>query len=250
MIQKLFAMSQTPAHGEGEPSKLSNLSTLALLLGLTALAIILFSGSFAVGILAVIVGHIARRQIRRSVTPMRGAGMAMAGLTLGYLALLLSALDIMESRSRRHGMANHISLQSAIALESAIQNFHIEYDTLPALVHRVTTNTEAGAKLLTTLLGIEESSGSVRNRRQIKFLSVREGTSKRNGLIYSADGRSIEGLYDVWGNPFTVELDINNDELLHFSLGSKTIDLKNRRIAVYSPGEDQKLGTSDDIKTW
>ena len=39
------------------------------------------------GILAVIFGHVARSQIRKSAGRQKGAGMALAGLILGYLAL-------------------------------------------------------------------------------------------------------------------------------------------------------------------
>jgi hypothetical protein len=39
------------------------------------------------GILAVVFGHVARAQIRKSAGRQKGAGMALAGLILGYLCL-------------------------------------------------------------------------------------------------------------------------------------------------------------------
>lgn len=39
------------------------------------------------GILAVVFGHVARSQVRKSAGRQKGAGMAMAGLILGYLGL-------------------------------------------------------------------------------------------------------------------------------------------------------------------
>ena len=39
------------------------------------------------GILAVIFGHLARSQVRKSAGRQKGAGMALAGLILGYLGL-------------------------------------------------------------------------------------------------------------------------------------------------------------------
>lgn len=42
------------------------------------------------GLPAVICGHIARRQIRESSHPMGGDGMAMAGLILGYMAIIFT----------------------------------------------------------------------------------------------------------------------------------------------------------------
>jgi hypothetical protein len=58
------------------------------------------------------------------------------------------------------------------------------------------------------------------------------------------------GLYDSWGNPFSVVLDWTYEERLRFSLGSKLITINGRRCAIYSPGADKKLGTDDDVKTW
>jgi hypothetical protein len=83
----------------------------------------------------------------------------------------------------------------------------------------------------------------------VKFLAVREGKDKRNGLIYSASGE-VEGLFDAWGNPYVVILDSDNDAELHFMRGSKSIDMKNRRVAVFTAGPDKRLGTADDVKTW
>lgn len=59
----------------GYPAQSENTNTLAILS--------LVFGLFGSGIIAVILGHIARSQIRR--TGERGSGMAIAGLVLGYL---------------------------------------------------------------------------------------------------------------------------------------------------------------------
>ena len=45
-------------------------------------------------ILAVIFGHVALSQIKRSVGSQRGRGMAIAGLVLGYIGVALLALII------------------------------------------------------------------------------------------------------------------------------------------------------------
>jgi hypothetical protein len=50
----------------------------SLLLGLVSLFPVF-------GILAIVFGHIARSQIRKSAGRQKGAGMALAGLILGYL---------------------------------------------------------------------------------------------------------------------------------------------------------------------
>jgi len=61
-------------------ARTNSLAVASLLLGLLSLFV-----PFA--ILAVILGHVARSQIRKSAGRQKGAGMAMAGLILGYLAL-------------------------------------------------------------------------------------------------------------------------------------------------------------------
>ena len=43
-------------------------------------------------IVAVICGHLARAEIRRSPHPLEGDGMAIAGLILGYLQIALAVL--------------------------------------------------------------------------------------------------------------------------------------------------------------
>jgi hypothetical protein len=62
--------------------------------------IVQFCGLFPAGIVAIIFGHLARRQIRR--TGEQGWGLAKAGLILGYLVLagtLLVAVLLLVSRS-------------------------------------------------------------------------------------------------------------------------------------------------------
>lgn len=69
--------------------------------GLAIASMVLGLVSFVVGtwiltaIPAVICGHKARRQIRESPVPMEGAGMATAGLWMGYIVIGLTALLIL-----------------------------------------------------------------------------------------------------------------------------------------------------------
>ncbi|MEO5916019.1 MAG: hypothetical protein ABIS50_17420 [Luteolibacter sp.] len=141
-------------------------------------------------------------------------------------------------------------LATATALEQAANYFYTEYGKLPDVGERMTIDSPEGVKLLTVLLGLEGQSANKQNACDIKFLSVREGKNHKNGLIHHATGTSVEGLYDPWGNPYTVVLDTDYDEKLHFSVGSRTVDLQGRRSAAFSPGADGKLGTADDVKTW
>ena len=58
----------------------NSLAVASLLLGLLSLFPLF-------GILAVVFGHVARAQIRKSAGAQKGAGLALAGLILGYLWL-------------------------------------------------------------------------------------------------------------------------------------------------------------------
>lgn len=144
---------------------------------------------------------------------------------------------------------NTRDLSTAVALESAVINFPIEYGKLPDVGTHVTTESENGVKFLNILLGLEEPGDKIQNTRKIKFLNVREGKNKKGGLICDSSNK-VQGLYDSWGNPYTVEINVSSQERLRFMVGSRTVDLKDRGVAAYSPGPDGKLGTADDVTTW
>jgi len=174
----------------------------------------------------------------------------IAAIVLGVFLLTVRIVNPPADSIIRAKQAT--GLATAVSIERAIQNFFTEYGTIPDVGRRVTTDSPEGRKLLSILLGLDEKSDKPLNSRAVKFLSVNEGKASpsRNGLIYNATGNAVEGQYDPWGNPYTVELDVEQKERLHFTIASKSIDLEGRRTAVYSPGPDKKLGTADDIKTW
>ncbi|MEI6605585.1 MAG: type II secretion system protein [Verrucomicrobiota bacterium] len=142
------------------------------------------------------------------------------------------------------------SVATAKALETAVNNFYTEYGSLPDVPERVKTDGGEGVRLLNILLGKEENSSKMQNLRMLPLLQVVETKTRTKGLLYSANGRSAEGLYDSWGSPFSVQMDVNYEERLRISLGGKTELLNGRRVAVYSPGADKQLGTADDVKSW
>ncbi len=175
---------------------------------------------------------------------------SLAFLGLGVASVLAVFAMSMCVKNNMTTCKKTSDLATTTALESAVNHFYTEYGKLPCAESRVITDTPEGVKFLTILLGRDENATPVVNTRAIKFLSVKEGKSSRNGLIYGASGNTVDGLFDFWGNPYTVELDSQYREHLHFVIGKRSIDLKGRRAAAYSPGPDHKLGTSDDVKTW
>jgi hypothetical protein len=237
------------APGVGEGSNLAQGSLIAGISGFISLVVAAPPFVLLLGVVAIICGHIARRRIRMTPVSTRGSGMALAGLILGYTSVYLAVSD--RGNDRVLNRARTVStLATTTALESAVNSFHIEYDKLPDVANRITTNSPQGVELLHILLGLKENSTNPQNSRQIKFLSIREGKNRKNGLVYSESGDSVDGLFDPWGNPYTVILDTDHDELLRFKIADKDVELKGRRVAVFSPGADQKEGTDDDIQTW
>ena len=140
---------------------------------------------------------------------------------------------------------------AGIITVSMVLTFGIIYVLLKLRIGTLTTilTSSTYMGMLTILLGTEPNSDRMQNKRSIKLLSAKETKTKTKGLLYNSDG-TVEGLYDSWGSPFTVVLNVEDQETLQFSLGSKPYSLKGRRAAVYSPGADKKLGTSDDIRSW
>lgn len=68
----------------------SNLAVISLVSGIVAWVLIPLLGA----IVAVISGHMARSEIRRSGGTLAGEGLAMIGLVLGYAQLVLTVLAI------------------------------------------------------------------------------------------------------------------------------------------------------------
>ena len=139
------------------------------------------------------------------------------------------------------------ALATAKAIETAVNNFYAEYGYLPTtLTNDTEINTKDNTDFLNIILGLESTSGTQLNKRQIKFLMVKEGKNNKDGLIYNSASTAVTGLYDPWGGPYRVMLDADNDE--HLKVNGKA--LYNRRVAVWSDGPDRIAGTKDDIKTW
>lgn len=194
------------------------------------------------GVAAAVLGHLARRQIRRGRRDIRNFTIATAGLVLGSISAALAGLQSNPEPRARIMSCRRI----ATSLETAIHNYHTEFGRLPGTSEIVITDGPEGAELLRFLCG--ENTGP-ENPGRIRFLSVREATKQKNGLVFDAEGRPI-ALLDSWGRPFTVFLDADDDEQLHIRIGSQPHHLSGLRAAVMSPGPDGKPGTKDDVRTW
>ena len=150
-------------------------------------------------------------------------------------------------------------LATCNAIESAVNNFYTEYGIMPKELSddpAVPLDTIKDIEFLNVLMGLQETSSPELNSRKIKFLTVKEGKNKKDGLIYSSSGASVTGLYDPWGGAYYVMLDGNYDEVIKVKPSASTTEstLRGKRVAVWSNGADGINGTggkaNDDVKTW
>lgn len=143
------------------------------------------------------------------------------------------------------------------ALKSAVENFYGEYNRLPeagGIGTLIKTDDGSGQKLLEILLAMENGA-SAQNSRGIVFLQVKEAKGGRGGLEYGANGDSVQGMYDPFGNPYQVVMKDYGEDVLRASFtgpsgGTESVNVRGAQIAVFSPGGDKEAGTPDDIKTW
>jgi prepilin-type N-terminal cleavage/methylation domain-containing protein len=180
------------------------------------------------------------------------------GFTLVELLVVIAIIAVLAAAGFAAGNAaiqkarKVTALASATAIETAVNNFFTEYGSMPSAASSDTTVKTDDATLLTVLLGLETGS-NVLNTRGVKFLSVKEGKNKKGGLIYNPNGNSVTGLYDPWGGPYNVALDLDYDEQVKPApKAGGAVTLNGRRVAVWSDGADYK-GTNkatDDVKTW
>ncbi len=182
------------------------------------------------------------------------------GFTLVELLVVIAIIAVLAGAGFAAGNAaitkakKTTALSTISAIESSVNNFYNEYGGMPKDINNDTKVDTEDTAFLYVLLGTENAN-PILNTRAIKFLSVKEGkTAKNGGLVYNAGGTTVKGLYDPWGGKFEVMLDGDYDEsVTPAPTGGGGRKLNGRRCAAWSNGADGvKTGgkATDDVKNW
>ena len=115
----------------------------SMVLGMLSISILL---SVFAGIPAVILGHLARASIRRSNGRLKGEGMAMAGLIMGYISLFLlpvfaSVVYVaVPNLFRSKIVSNEASVVETLkTIHVAAASYQVEHDAYPASLQELSS---------------------------------------------------------------------------------------------------------------
>lgn len=182
------------------------------------------------------------------------------GFTLIELLVVISIIAVLAASGFGVGMKVQNTARKKVAesaaqnIVQAVNNFYGDYGAMP--VPAGTSSTEGGTKFETEsgdglkVLNILTGFDADVNTRKVKYLTVPDAKGKKGGIVYNKSGKEATGLYDPWGNPYTIVLDTDYAERLEFKPSKSQVVIPGRRCAVFSAGQDKKIGTADDVKTW
>jgi len=186
------------------------------------------------------------------------------GFTLVELLVVIAIIAVLATAG--FGAANAAiqrarkttALAVATALESAVNNFQNDYGTYPITTSgdgTTVVRTDQDVEFLEILLGMNTTE----NPRGIRYLNLKEGEGRKNGIIYAGDRSSVQGLFDPWGGAYFVAMNLSMEDKVEVSPtatavgGQSNRTLNGRNVAVWSNGADGVNGggkPTDDVKTW
>jgi prepilin-type N-terminal cleavage/methylation domain-containing protein len=142
------------------------------------------------------------------------------------------------------------ALEVCRALVQALESYYDEYGTLPDLPADLTTDRGDGVKLLQILTaGDPNPATTAQSPKQIRFFQTQEAKNRKAGIEWSGD--TVKGLWDPWGFPYHIRLDLNYTQKLEDPFASGHI-IHGPRALVYTFGKNNRPdgGIRDDVKSW
>lgn len=143
------------------------------------------------------------------------------------------------------------ALEACGALVRGIESYYDEYGALPdGFPADLTTDSGDGVKLVQLLTGgMRGQSPDAQNPKGTCFFQAREASGKKGGIEWSGD--TVKGLWDPWGGPYQIRLDVDHDQRIDDPLAGGSV-VRGPRALVYTHGKNQRPdgGTRDDVKSW
>ena len=172
----------TPVQGEtqiaGDQPETDPKAAVSMVLGVLSILLSVFAG-----IPAVIFGHLSRASIRRSTGQLKGDGMALAGLIMGYISLFLLpfvagiVFVAVPNMFRTKIVANESNVLSTLrTIHVAAASYQVEHDEYPASLQ------ELGAESLVPLDSQLAATG-----QQSGYQFVYKPTAAKKGYVIHAD---------------------------------------------------------------
>lgn len=131
-------MNETPPPFSDSQPKTSGLAITSLVLGILGVVLAVVCVGPLLAIPAVICGHIARSQIKRSAGAITGSGLALAGLITGYISLaivpLLLVIAIPNFVKARDAAMRNQCVNNLRQIDSAKQQWALENQKDAAIV--------------------------------------------------------------------------------------------------------------------
>lgn len=182
------------------------------------------------------------------------------GFTLIELLVVIAIIAVLASAGFGVGLKmqnaarKKVGESAARGIVTAVDSFYSDNSGMPIPVGttatdggtKFDTSTVNGLKVLNILTGFDDEI----NTKKINYLNIPDAKGKKGGIIYKTNTKEVDGLFDPWGNPYIIVLDTDYAERLEFKRNNTMEQLNGRRCAVFSAGQDKKLGTADDVKSW
>ncbi|MHA3774851.1 DUF4190 domain-containing protein [Verrucomicrobiota bacterium sgz303538] len=262
-------LNPPPVTPPARAKRISQLALWSLGTGLLGLVTVVPS------VVAVVTGHLALNAIRRAPHRLGGRSAALWGIILGYLVvfgmlllvlgafafgLLQGLKDTVNEPARLQATRTDVEL-----IITAIRSYVTEYGRYPEVPSfRVdagdllvgedpyTGHRSSNADLFFVLRAVPQGANANHklNPRRIVFLQTRDVADPAN----PQGGIGPDGVaYDLWGEPYRVEIDANYDNHLPLPWREQGSDTTRANVLVWSAGPDRQTNrttTSDDISIW